>query len=262
MSAESERKYKNAEWLREQYVRQGKSMQDIADICNCTNPTILRWLRRYNIQTRSLSVDDERLDDEKWLREKYIIQDLTTGEIADICDCSKYTVSERLKEKGIKVWRGVTDSRLNDKQWLRDKYITEKKTSYEIADICDCSNSTVIYRLNQYNIEVHDAHPSGKSNALWKGGRLNYGSGWTKKKRQQVRELDNHRCVDCGMTQEDHQSEHGYKLHVHHLIKARDIDDAETRNAVDNLVTLCISCHNKWEKMSEAGIKPEIDRLN
>jgi len=36
-------------------------------------------------------------------------------------------------------------------------------------------------------------------------------------------------------------------------------DDPEERNAAENLITLCRDCHQRWERMAEAGIRPQID---
>jgi len=86
-----------------------------------------------------------------------------------------------------------------------------------------------------------------------------YGPGWNESKRRAVRARDNHCCQDCGMTQADHSDEHDERLHVHHLIKARDIDDPEERNAMENLITLCRDCHaTTWERLSEAGLRPQM----
>lgn len=76
-----------------------------------------------------------------------------------------------------------------------------------------------------------------------------YGPGWSEEKRQQVKERDSFRCVDCGIAETSHRNECGVGLHVHHKTPAREFDDPERRNATQNLVTLCAACHRKWENM-------------
>jgi predicted HNH restriction endonuclease len=49
------------------------------------------------------------------------------------------------------------------------------------------------------------------------------------------------------MTQEQHKETHGRKLHVHHIIPARQFKNAQRRNRTDNLITFCVSCHRRWE---------------
>jgi transposase len=270
MSAESDRKYRNEEWLREQYIEREKTTVKIADMCDCSAKTICRWLKKSDIQTRSpgLQPREHIQVNEEWLREKYIEEQKSFEKIADVLDCSIHVVRDEIDKYNIPT-RSHTfspdhvNNDYRDKEWLREKYIIQELSMNEIADICDGSRETIRRWLRKHNIEVRPAHPrEGKHHPKWNGGSFSYGSGWSETKRERVRELDNHQCVDCDMTQEDHQSEHGCKLHVHHLIKARDIDDAEERNAVDNLVTLCMSCHKRWEQVSKAGIKPDIDRLD
>lgn len=61
-------KYRDADWLREKYHDDRLSSAEIADICECSKSTILRWLDRHGIEKRSSSEatkvewegDDER----------------------------------------------------------------------------------------------------------------------------------------------------------------------------------------------------------
>jgi AraC-like DNA-binding protein len=265
MSADCEQKYENKTWLREQYIDEEKTLSQIADMCNCCIATISRRLKAYNVPTRGRGVVDvdQRLDDEQWLRERYVCEKRSYKQMSEMCDCSPTTVKRKLKKYDIPTRnnRHLSDHRLQDEQWLREKYIEETKSSEEISEICDCAPSTVRRHLKKANIETRPASPrSGKDHPHWEEDSSPYGSGWTKRKRERVRELDNYQCIDCGMIQKNHKLEYDCRLHVHHLLKARDVDDGEKQNAVDNLVTLCVSCHRKWEQMSKMRLKPEIDR--
>jgi len=57
------------------------------------------------------------------------------------------------------------------------------------------------------------------------------------------------------MPQADHTDEFGEKLHVHHIIPARQIDDPEERNGMNNLICLCRRCHGVWEEIP--GLRPD-----
>jgi predicted HNH restriction endonuclease len=58
------------------------------------------------------------------------------------------------------------------------------------------------------------------------------------------------------MGEEDHLEEYGRRLDVHHITPAREIDDPDERNAMDNLITLCRGgCHHTWEQM--APLRPD-----
>jgi len=95
----------------------------------------------------------------------------------------------------------------------------------------------------------------GENHPCWEGGRAPYGSGWSKRKRERVRERDGRECQSCGMAESEHRDRYNRRLHVHHIQKARQFDDPEQRNAMENLVTLCLSCHNYWEQMTP--LRPE-----
>ena len=88
----------------------------------------------------------------------------------------------------------------------------------------------------------------GEDNPRWKGGKKNfYGSNWQEQRRKAI-QRDNERCVDCGSVED---------LHVHHIIPIKEFDeDYESANDLDNLVTLCRGCHNKWEKITP--LKPQV----
>jgi 5-methylcytosine-specific restriction endonuclease McrA len=74
-----------------------------------------------------------------------------------------------------------------------------------------------------------------------------YGAGWNEDKREAVRERDNRECVACGLDERMHVEKYGRKLNVHHIVPAREFDDAERRNAMGNLISVCIPCHRRWE---------------
>lgn len=83
--------------------------------------------------------------------------------------------------------------------------------------------------------------------SISKDGESRYGEGWNDEKRKRVRELYDRTCQACGLDESVNKAMTGMKLHVHHIIPARQFDCAEERNAVENLVPLCVSCHGKWE---------------
>ncbi len=85
----------------------------------------------------------------------------------------------------------------------------------------------------------------GDNNASWKGGisKLPYGKDWTEIIRSKVKSRDNYTCQMCGIN----KNESKYLLVVHHK------DENKLNNSIDNLVTLCSSCHSKlhWCRDSE-----------
>lgn len=84
----------------------------------------------------------------------------------------------------------------------------------------------------------------------WAGGQFPYGKGWNDEKKAAVRKRDSHQCQSCGLTGREHIEQYGFKLHVHHITPARQFDDSAERNAMENLVALCVACHNEWEQFA------------
>jgi transcriptional regulator with XRE-family HTH domain len=96
------RKYRDKEWLREQHHDNELTRKEIAELCGCDKTTISNWLDRHDIETRlARPRTDPRLNDPEWLREQYHQKELSTRDIAELCDCSKTTVNNWLGEHNI-----------------------------------------------------------------------------------------------------------------------------------------------------------------
>ena len=87
---------------------------------------------------------------------------------------------------------------------------------------------------------------TGENSPKYKGGKFPYGPGWNDAKKELVRERDGHECRICGKAEADHIKDIGRKLTIHHIVKARRLQDApaEVRNGPFNLVTICNSHNN------------------
>jgi 5-methylcytosine-specific restriction endonuclease McrA len=95
----------------------------------------------------------------------------------------------------------------------------------------------------------------GEQNPCWEGGRFEYyGPNWAEQ-REKALARDSHQCQECGMELTEHIEKFDQELHVHHKVPRRQIIDEdeptfeqfELANSLDNLVTLCNSCHGKLE---------------
>lgn len=77
----------------------------------------------------------------------------------------------------------------------------------------------------------------GEKHPQWKGGISfePYPLGWTKTHKEQIRYRDRYKCQICGVP----EVEVGKKLDVHH------IDYNKSNITLNNLITLCRSCHTK-----------------
>lgn len=100
---------------------------------------------------------------------------------------------------------------------------------------------------------------TGDNHPRWEGGEhiSFYGSNWDEQRKKAL-ERDNTRCQRCGVDMCDLDSE----LHVHHIKKLRRFREKydeptwwEKGNKLENLVSLCPSCHQRWEGIP---VKPEL----
>ena len=96
---------------------------------------------------------------------------------------------------------------------------------------CGCFNREIVSRTMSKRI--------GKNNPGYKNGK-DCGK-YTKEifeLKEKKRKENNYTCQNCGKTQEQNLKELGRKLDIHH------IDNDDTNNDSNNLVTLCKSCHS------------------
>lgn len=76
-----------------------------------------------------------------------------------------------------------------------------------------------------------------------------YGANWDEKRRT-VLARDDGRCQSCGRRDD---------LHIHHVTPLREFDAPEDANYLDNLVTLCADCHNKWEGRDQRPVLADAE---
>jgi len=79
-----------------------------------------------------------------------------------------------------------------------------------------------------------------RSEHLWQNDRNDYGPRWNEL-RTTVRERDHFICQVCG------RPENGMEHHVHHKIPFRQFGSLEQANRLENLITLCPTCHQRAE---------------
>jgi hypothetical protein len=98
----------------------------------------------------------------------------------------------------------------------------------------------------------------GEENPAWAGGYGDYyGPNWNTQ-RERALERDGHECAACGCSEQEHREEWGAGLEVHHIRPARLFDDFERMNRLENLVTLCMPCHHRYERLPNVRAKELI----
>lgn len=106
------------------------------------------------------------LGDREWLYQKYIVENLTHKEIANIINCTisqvnysldVFNIKKNLHEDKIFSTRSCATrkfDKLFDKDYLYQKYIIEGHSSNEIAEEINCGVGAVINALYRYKIRV------------------------------------------------------------------------------------------------------------
>jgi DNA-directed RNA polymerase specialized sigma24 family protein len=97
------------------------------------------------------------LGDVVWLRQRFIVEAVSAGQIASEVGCSTATVWRALAEAGLR--RGVhvdpgTYPRLGDVEWLRDRYLVQGARIGEIAAEVGCRELAVHHALVRARIPL------------------------------------------------------------------------------------------------------------
>ncbi len=128
------------------------------------------------------------LSDRQWLEQKYFQEYLSYDEIGKLIGANKHQVYRAFKKLGIKGRvHTARYAQLNDKEWLRQKYVNEKLSLKEIASLIGCSFGAVSSSLILAGVKtrgIKDALAQkyangrwGKEASNWRGGKKTSGSG-------------------------------------------------------------------------------------
>jgi len=79
--------------------------------------------------------------------------------------------------------------------------------------------------------------------------------------REMVLERDGYKCVDCGMTNEEHLKTWNRNLTINHK-DGTGINSKIKNNTMENLETLCLRCHGKKDRPRRKIFGPRPDRKN
>jgi hypothetical protein len=146
------------------------------------------------------------------------------------------------------------DKKMSDGKLLRnlqrvDILVEESPTRREVDRLGEYPSSTYKYRFGSWNEALREAGLPVNNRSPGEGQeRCEYGAGWPER-RQRVLERDGHQCQVCERLSDSLDS----SLHVHHIRPLREFRrddgtiDCESANRMENLVTLCPSCHKTHE---------------
>jgi len=157
----------DAEWLTRMYHSEGYTITEIAEMADVTQGTIHNRMVEFSIprheRGKRVSGDREQLQDENWLRQRYINDGMSVGQIAEELGLSKSPVRRFMEDYGIEYrdtseanrWRKTPkESKLRDQKWMRKQYEDEYWSTVDIADATDTTPQTAQRWLEHHGIPI------------------------------------------------------------------------------------------------------------
>lgn len=113
-------RYKDPDWLREKYISEDLTMQEVGDLCGKSVTVIQYWTDKLGIEK-----DEEtpQYHDEDWLREKYWDEGLSQREMADIVGTGRARIQYWMKKHDIER-RSVGQQPIGETAMYRSFYKT------------------------------------------------------------------------------------------------------------------------------------------
>lgn len=148
----SAKRYHEETWLRDQYIRNGRSAKDIADDCDVDEATIHRWLNEFDISKKLKSNPWQSQD---VLEELYYDREMSTHEIAEHFDCDQSTIGYWMDKFGLE--RRNRSGSYERKPWhnpqtLLKLYFEEGLSPPEIGEKFGCAGKTICKWLNRFGV--------------------------------------------------------------------------------------------------------------
>jgi len=123
------------------------------------------------------------------------------------------------------------------------RWFTYENLGEEPLDLPPSELQTTGYRLSLSEETVSRLREAG----AWSNNPNNYGPDWTKI-RERVRARDEYCCQACGAPENTLTGTTGRQHDVHHKTPFRTFATIEDANRLENLTTLCRTCHQKVEQ--------------
>ena len=157
------------DYLIDMYVNKRNTLKEISNIVGCSRDVVANTMKRFGIERRGGSYAQgiskdilDKLNDKDWLYDQYVTNNKNTYQLGEELGCSNSTIINYLKNHDIYIRQG-TESRgiskelldkLNDKDWLYDQYIVQRKNTYQLAEELVCSHNTINRYLKKNGISI------------------------------------------------------------------------------------------------------------
>lgn len=232
-------RYRDREWLREQYFERGRTLTDIAAELGVDHTTISKWRRKLDIPKPTRTIDlDCPVCGTAFTRTRAKVERAKHANV-----CSRECLYEG-RSVGI-ICREV-----------KDGYDTSPTTHERECSVCGETFHTTASEDYKHCsracfLDAHSERMAGDGNPAYMDGserekRCDRGPHWARIRRRAY-ERDGYTCQRCArkcISRGDYDGSNGESL-----IQAHHIDGYETPddNALDNLITLCARCHGEVE---------------
>lgn len=152
----NEHPWRDEATLRQKYLVEGMTCDEIGDELGCSGRTVSTWLQKHDVPTRTKNdYIGGPWRDEETLQELYIEQELTSYEVADKLGCSQNCVVRWLNHYGIE-----REQPWKDKETLERLYVEQGLTTYEIGDKFGVSNVSIGRALKEHGIPRRKSLPT------------------------------------------------------------------------------------------------------
>lgn len=258
-------KYKNKQWLEEEYIEKKKSTYDIANGLSATHDTINNWLHKFNIPLRSKSKaaairqnNDEKYKNKKWLKKQLVEKQIKPKEIANNLDISLSTLHKWRKRFNI-TWRPY-----QDKEWLKDKIENRNLSISKVAKEANRDPETIRAWVNKFNLKTYNQRRSPED-ILWKRFYSFYRKGAHKRDlkleitQSDFKEIAQKDCHYCGASPQKREIS-GVKGYI----KANGLDrvDNDRGYIIDNIVPCCKKCNFLKGILEKEDFLSHVDKIH
>lgn len=189
----------------------------------------------YLHEAQSFFVKDLNLEEHvahlKPVESDYYTEPLQNTEVTVLSESAQSDVSG-----GAKKW-GELQVTTQVKGFRKRRWYTHENLGEEPLDLPPTDLQTTGYWVSLSEATVTRLREAG----LWTNDPNNYGPDWAKI-RDRVRARDKYTCQVCGAVESGRQHD------VHHKVPLRAFTSLAEANRLDNLTTLCPSCHHKVEQ--------------
>lgn len=239
-----EKRYHDKDWLYNEYVVNGRTINDICEEFGVKHQSVERYLKRYDIRKRPREV---KLPTAQELYKLHVEEEKSITKIVDMYPgVGKSTILRIMTENGIE----IIPSNILVSKWWANLENKEKMSAKRLKLWQDNGyRSKTMQHLKDKNAIMERAI---KNSARYQGISVEEWDGFLTPQQTRIRgskkyaiwrnavfQRDNYTCQCCGARS---HSGHPVILHAHHLENFA--HNKSLRFDIENGITLCYNCHD------------------